>query len=45
MAYCGTWKFDYYLDADRGCMRIKLGGAQLRDRDFRGPKLEKSGQF
>ena len=38
-------KFGHDLVADRGCMRIKFGGTQSRDRNSRGRKLEKSGQF
>ena len=38
-------KFKHNLGADRDSMRTKFGGAQLRDRDFRGQKSAKSGQF
>ena len=38
-------KFEHTLSADRGCMRNKFGGAQSRDRDFRGRKSAKRGQF
>ena len=41
MAYRGTLKFEHSLGVDRGCMRTKFGGAQLRDRDFRGRKSAK----
>ena len=45
MAERGTLKFGNDLGANRGCMRIKFGGTQSRDRNSRGRKLEKSGQF
>ena len=38
-------KFERNLGADRRCMRTKFGSAQSRNRDFRGQKLAKSGQF
>ena len=45
MAYRRTLKFEHNVRVDRGCMRTKFGGAQSRDRDFRGRKSGKSGQF
>ena len=46
MAKRGALKLEHNLGADdRRCMRIKLGGAQSRNRDFRGRKPLKIGQF
>ena len=41
----GTLKYEHKLWADRDCMRTKFGDAQSRDRDFKGQKSAKSGQF
>ena len=45
MAGRGTLKFERNLGADRGCMRTKFEGAQLRDRNFRGRQSAKVDKF
>ena len=45
VAKCATLKFEHSVNGDDGYIRIKCGGAQSRDCDFRGRNLEKSEQF
>ena len=42
-AESGTLKFEHHLGANQDRKCTKFGGAQLRDRNFRGQKSAKSG--